>query len=199
MGRGRPPMPLGTWGHIQRTELEPGRWYADCWVRDLDGITRRARRHTPTGVLDRKGAAAERVLIDHLDALTVNPVRESEMAKNVEAKGRTGGARDITHVRESPRPKTVRSAAHCCGRPASHGRLSRGRPPHRTGPADVATGRQTATTHRLGQRQQGGIGQTQQGGMGIHHRGAGAPRTNPDAGQTRGPHRDAAGRPVVPT
>ncbi len=30
------------------------------------------------------------------DALTVNPVRESEMAKNVEAKGRTGGARDIT-------------------------------------------------------------------------------------------------------
>lgn len=30
------------------------------------------------------------------DALTVNPVRESEMAKNVEAKGRTGDARDIT-------------------------------------------------------------------------------------------------------
>ncbi|KZM71609.1 tyrosine recombinase XerC [Nocardia terpenica] len=59
-------MTLGTWGHIQRTEIEPGRWYADCWVRDLDGITRRARRHTPTGVVDRKGAAAERVLIDHL-------------------------------------------------------------------------------------------------------------------------------------
>ncbi|MEV6554224.1 site-specific integrase [Nocardia sp. NPDC051756] len=30
------------------------------------------------------------------DALSVNPVRESELAQNIEAKGRTGGSRDIT-------------------------------------------------------------------------------------------------------
>lgn len=66
MRTGRPPMEIGTWGHICRTLLAPGRWVASCWVRDTDGVTRRARRRTPQGATDPKGAAAERALIRHL-------------------------------------------------------------------------------------------------------------------------------------
>ncbi|RVW03036.1 site-specific integrase [Rhodococcus xishaensis] len=62
----RPPMRIGTWGSITRVEVSAGHWYADCRVRDMDGVTRRARRYTPPGVADKKGAAAERELITHL-------------------------------------------------------------------------------------------------------------------------------------
>ena len=65
MTRGRPPMPIGTWGKINRTEVRPGFWFAETYVRDADGVTRRVRRYSPGGV-DRKGAAAERELVAHL-------------------------------------------------------------------------------------------------------------------------------------
>lgn len=41
-------------------------WDARCYFRDLDGVTRRPRRSTPTGVFDRHGAAAEAALVEHL-------------------------------------------------------------------------------------------------------------------------------------
>ncbi|MBF6333375.1 site-specific integrase [Nocardia transvalensis] len=62
----RPPLPIGTWGKISRIPVGPNRWYAYCYVRDHDGVTRRARRWTPRGVKDRNGAAAERRLLEHL-------------------------------------------------------------------------------------------------------------------------------------
>lgn len=52
----RPPMPIGTWGKITRTQLAPGRWQALAKYRDYDGRTRRVKRTGPTG------AAAERAL-----------------------------------------------------------------------------------------------------------------------------------------
>ncbi|MFC9555535.1 tyrosine-type recombinase/integrase [Rhodococcus sp. NPDC056960] len=57
-------MPLGTWGHIKRTKVDKGRWYADGRYRAQNGRTRRMRRYSPEGVFDREGAAAERILIE---------------------------------------------------------------------------------------------------------------------------------------
>ncbi|MFC9765784.1 tyrosine recombinase XerC [Rhodococcus jostii] len=65
----RPPMPPGTWGHIKRTQVSPGRWYADVRYRAENGRTRRIRRYTPPGVADKTGAAAERALITALQAV----------------------------------------------------------------------------------------------------------------------------------
>lgn len=62
----RPPLLIGTWGNIKRHQIEPGSWYANCRVRDHDGVTRQARRYSPTGVYDKAGAAAERELTKHL-------------------------------------------------------------------------------------------------------------------------------------
>ncbi|MEV6324533.1 tyrosine-type recombinase/integrase [Nocardia sp. NPDC051787] len=62
----RPPLPIGTWGKITRKQIKPNYWYAYCKVRDHDGVTRRAHRWTPQGVLDRSGAVAERRLLEHL-------------------------------------------------------------------------------------------------------------------------------------
>ncbi|MET7772324.1 tyrosine-type recombinase/integrase [Nocardia sp. NPDC005366] len=63
---GRPPMPLGTWGKITRSQLRLNHWEAKCKVRDHDGITRKAKRASPAGTTDRTGAAAERRLLEHL-------------------------------------------------------------------------------------------------------------------------------------
>lgn len=52
----RPPLPLGTWGKITRTEISPGRWRARAKYRDRDGVTRPVERY------GRTGAAAERAL-----------------------------------------------------------------------------------------------------------------------------------------
>lgn len=53
----RPPLPLGSWGKITRTEVSPGRWRARALCRDYDGVTRAVER------FDKSGAAAERRLI----------------------------------------------------------------------------------------------------------------------------------------
>lgn len=66
----RPPLLIGTWGNIKRRQIEPGRWLAECRVRDADGVTRHARRTTPPGVTDKTGAAAERELTKHLATRT---------------------------------------------------------------------------------------------------------------------------------
>lgn len=66
----RPPLLIGTWGTITAHQIEPGRWYANCRVRDADGVTRQARRVTPPGVYDRTGAAAKRELTKHLATRT---------------------------------------------------------------------------------------------------------------------------------
>ena len=56
----RQPLPLGTWGRITRTEVEPGRWRARAKYRDLDGVTRRFERFGPSG------AKAEAALTTYL-------------------------------------------------------------------------------------------------------------------------------------
>jgi integrase len=56
----RPPLPIGSWGKVKRTELGKGRWVAKARVRDIDGVTRLVER---TG---RTGAEAERNLSAHL-------------------------------------------------------------------------------------------------------------------------------------
>lgn len=66
----RPPLLIGTWGNIKRHQVEPGHWYANCRVRDHDGVTRQARRYSPAGVYDKVGAAAERELTKHLATRT---------------------------------------------------------------------------------------------------------------------------------
>lgn len=52
----RPPLPIGTWGNIARTEEAPGKWKARGRYRDFDGKTRTVARWGKTG------AAAERAL-----------------------------------------------------------------------------------------------------------------------------------------
>lgn len=64
----RPPLALGTWGHLKRTKVDKGRWYADGRYRAQNGRTRRMRRYSPEGVFDREGAAAERILIEAMKA-----------------------------------------------------------------------------------------------------------------------------------
>ncbi len=56
----RPPLPVGTWGVIRRSELAPGRWMADTLFRDFDGRTRRVERRGSTG------AQAEQSLRNYL-------------------------------------------------------------------------------------------------------------------------------------
>lgn len=56
----RPPLPIGSWGKIKRTELAKGRWVAKARVRDMDGVTRLVERG------GRTGAEAERILSAHL-------------------------------------------------------------------------------------------------------------------------------------
>ncbi len=62
----RPPLPLGAYGKIHRTELPDGRWRASCRIRDMDGVTRKVYRETPAGQRDRTGAVAERYLLEAL-------------------------------------------------------------------------------------------------------------------------------------
>ncbi|GAA3310883.1 tyrosine-type recombinase/integrase [Arthrobacter ramosus] len=52
----RPPLPLGTWGKINRKKFPNGRWRATTRYRDTDGVTRTAEAWGTTG------AAAERNL-----------------------------------------------------------------------------------------------------------------------------------------
>lgn len=58
----RPPLRVGTWGRIARTEVESGRWVARARYRDHDGRTRQAE------CWGKSGAAAERALITALTA-----------------------------------------------------------------------------------------------------------------------------------
>ncbi|MHA7284840.1 site-specific integrase [Arthrobacter sp. MDT3-44] len=60
----RPPLPIGSWGKIKRTQLADGRWVAKARVRDLDGVTRLIERGGLTG------AAAERALVSALTERT---------------------------------------------------------------------------------------------------------------------------------
>lgn len=66
----RPPLPIGSWGKIKRTELGKGRWVAKARVRDLDGITRLVERN------GRTGAEAERNLSAHLAERTAPSVED---------------------------------------------------------------------------------------------------------------------------
>lgn len=52
----RPPLPLGSWGKITRTQIAPGRWRARARYRDYDGRTRQVERYAASG------AKAERAL-----------------------------------------------------------------------------------------------------------------------------------------
>lgn len=58
----RPPLPLGSWGKITRTQLDDNRWRARTRFRDMDGRTRDVTAVGPTA------AKAERKLITELTA-----------------------------------------------------------------------------------------------------------------------------------
>lgn len=45
----RKPLPVGTWGHIARHEVSPGRWRATARFRDFDGRTRQVEAWGKTG------------------------------------------------------------------------------------------------------------------------------------------------------
>ena len=60
----RPPLPIGSWGRVMRTQVEVGVWEARARFRDFDGITRQVRRRAKTG------AAAERALVSELTERT---------------------------------------------------------------------------------------------------------------------------------
>lgn len=45
----RPPLPIGTWGTIRRTEVGPKQWVAYARFRDYDGVTRIVERGGVTG------------------------------------------------------------------------------------------------------------------------------------------------------
>jgi integrase len=63
---GRPPLRIGQHGKINRTYIGDGVWEAKCRHRDNDGVTRRVKRRSPPGVLDRYGKLAEDLLIEIL-------------------------------------------------------------------------------------------------------------------------------------
>ncbi|WP_130919696.1 site-specific integrase [Nocardia cyriacigeorgica] len=71
-------------------------------------------------------------------ALTVNPVRESKMAQNVEAKGRTGGAREITVDELRFILTAVRTSQQPCPRLLSRAERSRATPVKSYTPPTVA-------------------------------------------------------------
>ncbi|WP_280438882.1 tyrosine-type recombinase/integrase [Nocardia cyriacigeorgica] len=70
--------------------------------------------------------------------LLVNPVREAEMAQNVEAKGRTGGARDITVEELRFILSAVRTSQVPCPRKLSRAERNRKKPVRSYTPPTVA-------------------------------------------------------------
>ncbi|MDT5097614.1 MAG: hypothetical protein QOC76_1351 [Mycobacterium sp.] len=63
---GRTPLRIGQHGKISRTYVGGGVWEAKCRYRDTDGVTRRVKRRSPAGELDRYGKLAEDVLVESL-------------------------------------------------------------------------------------------------------------------------------------
>lgn len=63
---GRTPLRIGQRGKIRGTYIGGGVWEALCRYRDVDGVTRRVRRRSPAGELDRYGKLAENALIETL-------------------------------------------------------------------------------------------------------------------------------------
>ncbi|OCF90987.1 tyrosine-type recombinase/integrase [Nocardia brasiliensis] len=72
------------------------------------------------------------------DALSVNPVRESKLAQNVEAKGRTGGSRDITVDELRFILAAVRTSEVACPRKLSRAERNRKTPVKSYTPPTVA-------------------------------------------------------------
>ncbi|MGY1936819.1 site-specific integrase [Nocardia gipuzkoensis] len=72
------------------------------------------------------------------DALSVNPVRETQLAQNIEAKGRTGGARDITVDELRTILAAVRTSDLPCPRKLSRAERTRGKPVKSYTPPTVA-------------------------------------------------------------
>lgn len=60
---GRPPLRIGQHGNINRQQIEPGLWEARCRHRDADGVTRKIRRRSPAGSVDKWGKLAEDELV----------------------------------------------------------------------------------------------------------------------------------------
>ena len=73
MRRGRPPLPIGSWGSIRVYHKASGSWWAEAYYRDFDGSTRLVGR---AGASEAK---ARRRLVEHLTTRT-----------------RTGGTGEIT-------------------------------------------------------------------------------------------------------
>ncbi|GFG84562.1 site-specific integrase [Mycolicibacter algericus] len=64
---GRPSLRIGEHGRVNRRELKPGVWQADCRWRGPDGRTIRVVKQTPAGAADPRGRAAEDALLAELD------------------------------------------------------------------------------------------------------------------------------------
>lgn len=75
---GRPLLPLGTWGKITRTEIEPGLWRARAQYRDYDGRTRTVQR----AVRGKTGAPAERELVAALRDRAEHSDTSSEITRD---------------------------------------------------------------------------------------------------------------------
>lgn len=70
MPRGRPRLGIGEHGRFSTPEkIRPGVYKVWCRYRGLDGKVRIAQRQTPTGAVDRHGAAARESLKEHLKEL----------------------------------------------------------------------------------------------------------------------------------
>lgn len=75
---GRPPLPLGSWGTIKRTEVAAGRWRARAQFRDWDGVTRPVERFAATG--PKAEAALRAALVDRqTPAGSVTITRETKL------------------------------------------------------------------------------------------------------------------------
>lgn len=88
----RPPLPLGTWGKIRRTELSTDLWRATAQFRDSDGVTR------PVTATGKTGASAERALVTRLKdraapagEFITSETRVSELAKAWLDEAESGG------------------------------------------------------------------------------------------------------------
>lgn len=64
----RPPLPVGSWGKISRTEMAPKRWRARCRFRDFTGMTKAVEAWGRTGAEAQRHLEAE--LRDRVEAVS---------------------------------------------------------------------------------------------------------------------------------
>ncbi len=97
----RPPLPLGTWGTINRTQVGPKVWKADTRFRDFDGRTRQVQRRASTGA--KAEAALKEYLLTRSRAGRVGEVTAETRVRDV-------GELWLAQIREEGRAATTLDA-----------------------------------------------------------------------------------------